>query len=135
MESDQYSHMNKQRKWLLPLALMFVILLLASCQSEVISENQQTFIVDRTGERWDISQAVSLGFQAKHFEFGLGRNAFTPLDDEKLSDESNQGVRSSSRIIGIGSETGETKAYSVNRLGSHEIANSKIGEQPIAAAY
>jgi len=131
-----YDRMKKEQRkiWLL-LAQILCVLLAVGCRNEVVGDNQQTFIIDRTGEKWDISQAVTLGFQAKHFEFGLGRNAFTPLDDVKLSDESNEEIRSSTRVIGIGSEGGEAKAYSVNKLSGHEIANSKIGNQPVAAAY
>ncbi len=131
-----YDHIKEgQRKFWLLLVQVMCILLVIGCRNEVVGDNQQTFIIDRTGEKWDISQAVTLGFLPKHFEFGLGRNAFTPLDDVKLSDESNEEIRSSTRVIGIGSGEGEAKAYSVNKLSGHEIANSIIGNQPVAAAY
>jgi hypothetical protein len=44
-------------------------------------EEVQIIIVNRTGERWDISQAVSIGFDPKKFEFGIGRHAFHPLKE------------------------------------------------------
>ncbi len=40
--------------------------------------------MDRTGERWDITQAVSMGFDPDRFEFGIGRNAFYPLDENDV---------------------------------------------------
>ena len=99
----------------------------------VIQSNGQTFIRGRRGEKWDISQAVSIGFNPYKFEFGVGRNAFSPLDDSHLRDASNT-VPRRLRILGVTGET-ESKAFSVKKLGGHEIANSFIDDAPIAAAY
>lgn len=106
---------------------------LSGCNGQVVQENQKTFLIDRTGERWDISQAVSLGFDPDDFEFGLGRNAFTPLNDAMMTP--GKDVRHSTRVLGIASGDQEAKAYSVNKLSGHEIANSSIGKNPVAAAY
>jgi hypothetical protein len=43
------------------------------------------YLVDRHGERWDITQAKSIGFEPGRFEFGIGRNAFRPLSDNDWS--------------------------------------------------
>ena len=100
---------------------------------QVITEGGKTYIVDRTGERWDITQARSQGFQPEHFEFGLGRDAFTPLDDTWLR-QPPAAIPSDLRVIGI-AEGAQTRAYSIPRLSRHEIANSRIGATPIAVAY
>ena len=100
---------------------------------QVIMEGGKTYIVDRTGERWDITQARSLGFQAEHFEFGLGRDAFTPLDDSLLG-KPPTAVPPDLRVIGVAAGS-QARAYSIVRLSRHEIANSSIGDKPIAVAY
>ncbi len=99
----------------------------------VVREEGKAYIVDRTGERWDVTQAESIGFQAEGFQYGIGKNAFTPLDDSSMS-EKNTGTSPRLRIIGI-SEDGNAKAYSIPKLRNHEVANSQIGSKPIAAAY
>ena len=100
---------------------------------QVIMEGGKTYIVDRTGERWDITQARSQGFQPEHFEFGLGRDAFTPLDDSLLRQPPTD-VPPDLRVIGVAEGT-QARAYSIPRLSRHEIANSSIGDKPIAVAY
>ena len=106
---------------------------LSQAFSRVIEEKEKTYIVDRHGERWDITQAVSIGFKPHRFQHGIGRNAFTPLDDSQFS-ENNDRVRQNERVIGI-AERKHANAYSVSKLWRHEVANSHIGEKPIAAAY
>ena len=106
---------------------------LSQAFSRVIEEKGKTYIVDWHGERWDVTQAVSIGFEPHRFQHGIGRNAFTPLDDSKFSKD-NAGVRRNERVIGI-TEGEVANAYSVSKLWRHEVANSFIGDRPIAAAY
>ncbi|MBT8364152.1 MAG: DUF3179 domain-containing protein [Deltaproteobacteria bacterium] len=101
--------------------------------SRAIEENGNSYIVDLHGERWDVTQAKSIGFDPVRFRHGIGRNAFTPLDDSGLKDK-NPDVAGNTRVIGI-SDGKEARAYSVPRLYRHEVANSRIGDQAIAAAY
>lgn len=99
----------------------------------VVNRKDKTYIVDRRGEQWDITQAVSIGFKPENFQYGLGKNAITPLDDNSLRNDSLK-APSDMRIIGI-TENSNAQAYSVPKLSRHEIANSTIGSKPIAAAY
>ena len=101
--------------------------------SKVIHEGDSTYIVDRHGERWDVTQARSIGFMPERFQHGIGRNAFTPLDDSDLKDKSRKASKSL-RVIGI-SDGKQANAYSVEKLWHHEVANSSIGDKQIAAAY
>ena len=98
-----------------------------------IEENGKSYIVDLHGERWDVTQAAALGFDPERFQHGIGRNAFTPLDDSHLK-KTSPNVSNNTRVIGI-SDGKEARAYSVPRLSRHEVANSRIGDQPIVAAY
>jgi hypothetical protein len=115
------------------LVLFFAIGSLGGAFSKVIHEGDRIYIVDRHGERWDVTQARSIGFMPERFQHGIGRNAFTPLDDSDLKDKPSE-VSKSLRVIGI-SDGKQANAYSVPRLWRHEVANSRIGEKPIAAAY
>jgi hypothetical protein len=112
---------------------LILVIDLSQAFSGVIEEKGKTYIVDRYGERWDVTQAVSIGFEPHRFQHGIGRNAFTPLDDSQFSRD-NSGVRRNERVIGI-NEGEHANAYSVSKLWRHEVANSFIGDRPIAAAY
>lgn len=101
--------------------------------SWVEKEDGKTYLIDRTGERWDITQAAGLGFNPRNFEFGIGRNTIRPLDDTSLMDGT-KFKDSGARVIGV--ENGDdAHAYVVRRLTRHEIANTQLGQEPIAAAY
>jgi hypothetical protein len=99
----------------------------------VIKENGKTRIVDQRGERWDVTQAESLGFDPRGFQYGIGRSAFTPLDDSRVRKE-DDGIPESTRVIGV-KEGASPRAFSVPSLGSHEVANSNLGGKPIAVGY
>ncbi len=101
--------------------------------SSVLKKGDKTYIVDQSGERWDVTQAKSIGFRPEWFQFGIGRNAFTPLDDSYLSYEISL-VPEDLRIIGV-TEGAFEQAYSIRKLSRHEIANTKIGSQKIAVGY
>ena len=112
---------------------LILVIALSQAFSRVIEEKGKTYIVDWHGERWDVTQAVSIGFEPHRFQHGIGRNAFTPLDDSQFSKD-NSGVRRNERVIGI-TEGEHANAYSVSKLWRHEVANSFVGDRPIAAAY
>ena len=99
----------------------------------VTREGERVFIEDRTGERWDVTEAQSLGFVPHKFQYGIGKNAFTPLQDEDFEGERVSAFLNT-RIIGI-SVKEEAHAYAVNRLRHHEIANTTIAGEAIAAGY
>ena len=119
--------------FILILALSAAIATLGGAFSRVVHDGDSTFIIDRYGERWDVTQARSLGFMPERFQHGIGRNAFTPLDDSSLKDNSDS-ASPSLRVIGI-SDGKQANAYSVPRLWRHEVANSSLGDKKIAAAY
>lgn len=89
--------------------------------------------MDRRGERWDVTQAESLGFHPEGFQYGIGRDAFTPLDDSGVRKEGRD-LPGDLRVIGVAEGT-ERRAYSVLRLSRHEVANSALGGMEIAVAY
>ncbi len=115
--------------------LMMTTFLLAhaSFGAWVITEGDEVYIEDRTGERWDVTQAKELGFIPGRFQHGIGKNAFTPLQDADFSDEKISSFFNT-RIIGISIDS-SAHAYSVKRLRHHEIANTTIEGRPIVAGY
>jgi hypothetical protein len=116
------------------LAFVLVLGLVSAAPAASVHEVAgRTFIVDQTGESWEVTQAVGLGFRPEGFQFGIGRNAIRPLDNHHLRGDG-QTLPGETRIIGIDSET-EAHAYSVQRLTRHEIANTQLGDIPIAVAY
>ncbi len=124
-----------RRKGIFTLFILFCVLALTCSASlaKVISEKGKTFIKDKKREKWEITQAVSIGFIPAYFQYGLGRNAFYPLDDRHLQDDKKE-IPSGLRILGVQGEN-ESKAFSIKKLKGHEIANSSIGNTHIAAAY
>lgn len=99
--------------------------------ARVMTEGDRVYIVDRTGDRWDVTQARELGFIPQEFQYGIGKNAFTPLQDEDFGDERLSG---DTRIIGISIDD-NAHAYAVSRLRHHEIANTTLAGKAIAAGY
>ena len=116
---------------------IFVLAVLAGADrahaASVIRDGGRTYIQDRTGERWDVTQAETLGFDAEGFQYGIGRNAFTPLTDARVRTHM-KGLPGRLRVIGV-VQGGQKRAYSVPRLGGHEVANSTLGGEEIAVAY
>jgi hypothetical protein len=101
--------------------------------ARVEHEKDKVFIVDQLGERWDVTQAKSLGFIPSQFQYGIGRHTFKTLNDGHLDPEPKY-ANDSMRVIGI-AEGEEAKAWSVRKLSRHEIANSSIGGDAIAVGY
>ena len=112
---------------------VFIVSHVTACAT-VIREDQSVYIIDRTGEKWDITQAVSLGFRPEGFQFGIGRHAIKPLDDRHIQVVASTATPKDARVIGI-NQGSQAHAYSVSRLVRHEIANTTIDAKPIAAAY
>ena len=99
----------------------------------VINDGDKVYIEDRTGYRWDVTQAKELGFIPQRFQYGIGKDAFVPLQDDDFEDKKTRSFFDT-RVIGI-SIDGNSHAYAVNRLSRHEIANTTLGGKPITAGY
>ena len=118
-------------------ALSTIIVLLVTTSpgntASVVTRGDNIYITDRTGERWDVTDAAKRGFRPDKFQYGIGKTAFTPLDNEDLTDKQLPKT-SGTRIIGI--NIGEdSHAYSIQRLRHHEIANTTIDGKAIAVGY
>jgi hypothetical protein len=105
----------------------------ATTQAKVLKEGDRIYIVDQTGEHWDISQAVASGYDPNHFEFGIGRHAFQPLGERDWSSRTGN-TPADLRVIGVAGH-GQAHAYAVEKLRYHETANTVLGPRAILAAY
>jgi hypothetical protein len=99
----------------------------------VETKGGNTYIVDQHGERWDVTQAKSIGFIPSRFQYGIGRYAFTPLDESAFADNPDY-IHRSLRVIGVAADDA-AHAYSIPKLQHHEIANTVIGDTAIAVGY
>ena len=91
------------------------------------------YILDRTGEKWDVSQAASIGFKPGKFQYGIGRHAFKTLDDFSLQSGSTS-IPRNLRVIGVAAGN-EAQAHSVSKLSRHETANMTLNSEPILVGY
>ena len=99
----------------------------------VVREGDRVFIKDRNGERWDVTQAQTMGFKPDRFQYGIGKNAFTPLQDENFEEDRISSFFNT-RVIGISLDN-HAHAYAVDRLKHHEIANTTLAGKAIVAGY
>jgi hypothetical protein len=113
--------------------LFFSLFLIQAVAAGVIEDNGRTYLVDRTGERWDITQARTIGFEPRHFQFGIGRNAFRPLDESDWP-TGVEDIPEHLRVIGV-ADGNEAHAYSVSKLSRHETANTRLESKPIVVGY
>ncbi len=125
--------MNLITRSIILLNILCLAVVSSSSAAWVVREDERVFIEDRTGERWDVTKARQLGFVPHKFQYGIGKNAFTPLHDDDFTNDLPQ-ESSQARIIGIALD-GEAHAYSVQRLRRHEIANTTLAGKPITAGY
>jgi hypothetical protein len=114
----------------LGIALIFVSI---SSAAYVLKRGGKTYIKDQRGEQWDVTQAKTLGFRPGSFQYGIGKNAFTPLDDSYLDHGSSSNFQNP-RVIGVADGT-QARAYSVPKLKYHEIANTQINDKKIMVGY
>lgn len=119
--------------WIVLLVLAGLFAAPLARAASVIREGGKTILVDRKGERWDVTQAETLGFDPERFQYGIGRDAFTPLDDSRVRKEGKD-LPGRLRVIGV-AQGEKRRAYSVPRLSRHEVANSVLGGREIAVAY
>jgi Protein of unknown function (DUF3179) len=125
--------MSIRRIIIYTLSILFGGLMLSSAGfAYVVKKDGKHYIVDQLGEHWDVTEAKSLGFRPERFRYGIGRHTFVTLDDSHLGEP--EYLFDSHRVIGV-EDRGEAHAYSVGKLSRHEIANTTLGESPVAAAY
>lgn len=96
------------------------------------------YIIDQTGKRWNVSHAVSqYGFVAEQFQFGLGPDAIKPILNPEMLCPGDPGYPDDSDnmvVIGLSLEE-PARAYPLNIMSTHEVANENIEDTHVAVAY
>ena len=106
--------------------------------AEVVQKEGKIFIRDNTGKEWDVTHAVNVyGFNPGSFQFGLGPFAIRPILDPQMLDPRDPNYPSNSADFTVIGTTlmGDTRAYPLNVLTRHEIADEKFGDIHVAVAY
>jgi len=101
-------------------------------------DSNRIFITDRTGKKWDITHAVNnYGFKSDRFQYGLGPNAIKPINNPDFVVKGEDGFPGPSEPMTVIGTTirGDTRAYSLRDLSSHEIANDSFEELHVAVGY
>ena len=126
--------------------LLIIMSLIIACDSNltgdtnanVVERDGKVFIEDQTGKMWDITHAVdNYGFSAGNFQFGLGPFAITPINDPEMLSPGNAGYPDANdeRLVIGTTINNDTRAYSLNVLSRHEIANERFGDTFVSVAY
>ena len=95
-------------------------------------------IIDRTGKRWDITHAVvKYGMVPSFFKSGLGQYAIKPIVAPKMLSPGDPGYPDASDgFLVLGAKIGnDARAYSIQKLAAHEIADETIANTHVAVAY
>jgi hypothetical protein len=134
------------------LMVLFLSLTLYNCESTtfsstrndsappVIDEEEKIYIVDRTGKQWDITHAVRFfNFEANKFQSGSGPFAIKPILDPKMLSPGDPGypapdAKIPNQVIGT-TIKGESRAYPLEFLELHEIANDSFGNIHVAVGF
>jgi hypothetical protein len=103
-----------------------------------IESGESLIIIDRKGERWDITHASEkYGFRAENFQYGLGKNAIPSIDypDMFLPGEPGYPLVNDSFTIVAARIQSDARAYPLFIMKSHEIVNESFSGQLVAVAY
>ena len=104
----------------------------------VTGDGEQIIIVDRTGKEWDITHAVKkYQMKPENFQFGLGPEAIPPILNPEFTSPGDPGHPDNDQtFLVIGTEiNGESRAYPIFVMKSHEIVDDKFGDAYVAVAY
>lgn len=135
--------------WLFIGFLLHIIFLIGCSQSpvtvigdpfpEVIEENGKIYIVDITGQRWDVTHAKEkYGFEPSKFQFGLGITGVPAINNPIMIDPEDEDYpNDNDDFLILGSVlNGQTKAYPLSRMSQNEVANDiMIGYPDIHVAF
>ena len=127
---------------------LLALLLSSGCGSDVVynsapapSNDQgaegEVLIYDRSGKVWDVTHAQKYGMVLSGFENGLGPFVIKPIMDPQMlspGDMSYPYDDQNFRVLGT-SLNGFTRAYPIEIMSNHEIANEQFGDAHVAVAY
>ncbi len=94
-------------------------------------------IRDRTGKTWDVTHAQNYAMVPSGFQYGLGPFTITPIMDPQMLSPGDQNYppKDDNFLVMGTSLNGFTRAYPINVMSRHEVANEQFGEAHVAVAY
>ena len=101
-------------------------------------EDGRALITDRTGKTWDITHARDrYDLQPPSFQFGIGPYAIRPINEPLMWSPGESGYPASGGMFLVLATrlNGLAKAYPLDVMSRHEIANEKFGETHVAVGY
>lgn len=107
-------------------------------QVQTGNNNEEIYIVDRTGKKWDITHAANkYGFNPGGFQFGLGPFAIAPIEEPEFFGPGDPGYpRDDETFLVIGTTiNNDSRAYPIFVLKSHEIVDESFDTTYVAVAY
>jgi hypothetical protein len=110
----------------------------ASSVDQGQGEEREIFIQDVTGKSWDVTHAVrKYGMDSLRFEYGLGPFAIQPIINARMLSPGDLSYpRDTQDFLVIGTNlNGFTRAYPIELLARHEVANEQFGDAHVAVAY
>jgi hypothetical protein len=106
--------------------------------AEVVRRDGKIFIKDQTGKEWDVTHAVNhYGFDPNKFDHGLGPFAISPIQNPSMLHPGQNGYPSADQgFTVLGTEiNGIARAYPLDVMIRHEIANERFTSTYVAVAY
>lgn len=126
--------------------LFFLIFMTISCVSDVsgpggakvVEKNGKFFIEDNTGKLWDVTHAKNkYGMEPSEFQFGLGPNAIRPILNPRMISpgEPNYPDDSATFLVLATDLHNDPRAYPIEIMSIHEVADEKFADTHVAVAY
>lgn len=131
------------RYYILIFSVLAALALFTNCQKAATGPNEVQVdkrdggitIVDAEGVKWDVTHAEErYGMQAGQFQYGLGPNAITPLNNPQFYSPGDKDYPKNTdtfMILGV-SIDGDSRAYPMVILSRHEVINDVFGDEPVA---
>lgn len=105
---------------------------------DIEKKDGKTFLIDNTDKRWDITHAIEkYKMEAKRFQFGLGPFAIRPIQAPTFLNPGSSGYPDQNAdflVLGFSLDK-DTRAYPIEVMTRHEIADDKFGDTHVAVAY
>ena len=101
-------------------------------------DEEEVFIVDRTGKKWEVSHAWSrYGMEPSLFQYGLGPDAIQPVNGAAMTLPGEEGYPDGDETFAVLGFVigGDARAYGIRRLSRHEVVNEALGEAHVSPAY
>ena len=128
------------------IATALTVLVLSTCETvipefqppDVVVSGDTIFLVDDAGEKWDITLAENkYGMNRQRWQYGLGRNAICPMIEPEMLSPGHRAYPSpdDNRICIATTINGESRAYAIDDLNSHEVVDEYYGETAVAVGW